>query len=256
MPKTAIISDIHANFDALYAVIKDCREQQCTEVVCLGDIVGYGAYPAECLEYIKNRNCHVVVGNHDEAVVNNVIPRMNEDARKALEWTKEQLTPDQQKWLKQQSYMRIIRQSHASTYSIVHSCLDQPKAWSYIINANDASSHFQKQFTTTCFHGHTHIPKVFTWDGKHADEDTDATHQLYIHGVSEFMLRPGVKYFINVGSVGQPRDHDPRACYAIFDTETQLVTLRRVVYDIAAAQKAILERGLPESLAERLAHGL
>ncbi len=255
MPRTAIISDIHANLHALQAVMEDCQYQQCTDVVCLGDVVGYNAYPAECLDYIRKLNCPIVKGNHDEEVVSASMTKMNPMARMAMEWTRAQLNDEQLAWLTRLQYMRIVRPTAATTFSIVHSCLEQPKAWNYIINANDASTNFPKQFSNLCFHGHTHIPKVFMWDGRHAVEDYDAVHPLYLEGHVEFAPRPGLKYFINVGSVGQPRDHDPRACYAIYDTDYNTITMRRVEYNIAAAQEAIRQNNLPEYLAERLEKG-
>lgn len=255
MPRTAIISDIHANLHALHAVMEDCQHQQCTDVVCLGDVVGYNAYPAECLDYIRKINCPIVKGNHDEEVVSASMTKMNPMARQAMEWTRAQLSEEQLTWLSRLQYMRVVRHSGASTFSIVHSCLEQPKAWNYIINANDAASNFPKQFSALCFHGHTHVPKVFMWDGRHAAENYEVMQTLYAEGCTEFAPRPGIKYFINVGSVGQPRDHDSRACYAIYDTELNTITLRRVEYDIAAAQQAILSQGLPEYLADRLSKG-
>ncbi|MBQ4613581.1 MAG: metallophosphoesterase family protein [Akkermansia sp.] len=257
MPRTAIISDIHANLDALRAVMKDYQEQQCTEVVCLGDVVGYNAYPSECLDLIRSLNGHVIKGNHDEEVVSCNKTMMNPMARLAMDWTRSQLRKDQLSWLSSLPYMRIIRHSRACTYGIVHSSMEKPQAWHYIINASDAAANFAKQFPAIAFHGHTHIPKVFIWDGRHAVEDSDAMGPLYEHGSMQYTMQAGLKYFINVGSVGQPRDHDPRACYTIFDTDTHTITMRRVAYDIAAAQQAILDRNISEAefLAERLATG-
>ncbi len=251
MPRTAIISDIHANLHALYAVIEDVQLEQCTDVVCLGDIVGYNAYPHECLEYIRSLNCPVVKGNHDAEVVEESALRVNPVARQAMDWTRAQLTEEELQWLSRLQYQRIVR----SSFTMVHSSLDQPKAWNYIINANDASSSFSRQFSRICFHGHTHVPKVFEWDGRHATEHKDLAAALAADGVVDVPLNSDSKYFINVGSVGQPRDGDPRACYAIYDAEAQMVTFRRIEYDIASAQQAVLAAGLPEYLAERLGNG-
>lgn len=267
MAKTAIISDIHANYHALSAVIEDVRNMQCTDVVCLGDIVGYNAYPDVCLEYVRELNCPVVKGNHDEEVVKPALTgdeekKMNPLARKAMDWTRVRLGEDRLQWLSRLQYQRIERTDSGRAFTIVHSSLDHPKAWNYIINADDASSSFKRQITPICFHGHTHVPKIFMWDKFHAVEDYDTLAPLYTNGYTEFEPQPHLKYFINVGSVGQPRDNDPRACYAIYDSDINLVIIKRVKYDIQAAQEAIMETRkvnpelcLDEYLAERLAKG-
>lgn len=255
MARTAIISDIHANYHALSAVIEDVRAMQCTDLVCLGDIVGYNAYPSECLDYVRELGCPVVKGNHDEEVVTPSQAKMNPVARQAMDWTRNQLDEERLRWLSRLQYQRIERTDTGSRFSIVHSSLDHPKAWNYIINANDASSNFPRQITPLCFHGHTHVPKVFIWDKVHTVENHDIIHPLYFEGYTEFEPQPDLKYFVNVGSVGQPRDNDPRACYAIYDSDINLVIIKRVEYDIQAAQEAIYYAGLPEYLAERLGRG-
>ena len=251
MPKIAVISDIHANLHALYAVMADYQGQQCDAVVCLGDVVGYNAYPQQCLNEIRAMGCPVVKGNHDEEVVHLENTRMNPIARQAMEWTRSCLDEDSLSWLRRLPLQRIER----SKFTMVHSCLDQPQAWNYILNANDATGNFQRQFLPLCFHGHTHQPRVFVWDGHHASELQEYWRQLVTEGETLVALQPGVKYFINVGSVGQPRDGDPRACYAIYDTDAATVRLRRVEYDVAGAQQAVRAVGLPEYLAERLGTG-
>lgn len=255
MPRTAIISDIHANLHALSAVMEDCAVQQCSGVTCVGDIVGYNAYPAECLDYIRKLNCPVVKGNHDAEVLTGGSTRMNPVARQAAEWTAAQLNDDQKQWLARLQFMRIVRLTATSAFTVVHSSLEQPGAWNYIINAHDAVGSFNKQFSPLCFHGHTHIPKIFEWDGRHSVEDAAAAPALAEYGEYTLQLQPGRKYFVNVGSVGQPRDNDPRASYAVYDTDAATVTLRRVEYDVESACRAVEERGLPAYLAERLMNG-
>lgn len=253
MARTAIISDIHSNLHALCAVMEDIQTEQCTDMVCLGDVVGYNAYPAECVEAIRSYNCPVVKGNHDAEVSNPANLNMNEMARMAMEWTRSRLNEEQLSWLARLQYMRIVR----SQFTIVHSTLDQPKAWNYIINANDATGNFRRQFSPLCFHGHTHVPKVFYFDpgSGRTYEDFAALEHLYVSGESEFILNPNLKYFINVGSVGQPRDNDPRACYGIYDSDYKIVKIKRVVYDVQSASDAVRMVGLPDYLAERLLRG-
>lgn len=251
MPRTAVISDIHANLHALYAVMADYLNEQCTDVVCLGDVVGYNAYPQECVNEIRAIGCPVVKGNHDEEVCREEQTRMNPIARQAMDWTRSRLDADSLTWLRRLPLQRIER----SKFALVHSSLDQPMAWNYILNANDAVSNFNRQFLPVCFHGHTHQPRVFAWDGRHSIEMAEYWQHLLHDGEVVVPLQPGLKYFINVGSVGQPRDGDPRACYGIYDSDSATVTLRRVEYDVAAAQQAVLAVGLPEYLAERLGNG-
>lgn len=252
MPRIAVISDIHSNMHALCAVMEDYQCEQCTDVVCLGDVVGYNAYPQECVDAIRAIGCPVVKGNHDEEVCRMDQTRMNPIARQAMEWTRKQLNEESLTWLSRLPMQRIER----SMFVMVHSSLDQPKAWNYILNANDAVGHFAKQGRyQLSFHGHTHQPRVFTWDKRYCVEQNHHWIELNQTGQTVVYLQPGLQYFINVGSVGQPRDGDPRACYAIYDTDAATVTLRRVEYKVEEAQQAILAYGLPAYLAERLATG-
>jgi predicted phosphodiesterase len=238
--RIALFGDIHANLEALEAVLADAREQHCSDYVCLGDVVGYNANPAECLEIVREMNCPVVKGNHDEdASGDHSLETMNPTAATALMWTREQLNQEQREWLRK---MRMVRQ--VADFTVVHSTLDQPMNWNYVTNRFDAMSNFSYQFTQVCFHGHTHVPRVYIKDSK--------VHEVAAESV---VIEPGSKYFINVGSVGQPRDGDWRSCYAIYDIESRLIVFRRIEYDLAKTQKKILDAGLPPMLAERLADG-
>lgn len=238
--RTAIFGDIHANLEALEAVLADAAAQECTNFVCLGDIVGYNADPAACLERVRALDCPVVKGNHDEdASGTHSLETMNPVAATALEWTRKQLDDEQRTWLRR---LRLVRQ--VEDFTVVHSSLDQPTNWSYVTNRFDAVSNFSYQFTQLCFHGHTHVPRVFVKTSKAAEVAADSV-----------VIEDGAKYFINAGSVGQPRDGDWRACYAIYDPRHQLVVFRRVEYDLAATQQKILDAGLPPMLATRLAEG-
>ncbi len=238
--RTAIFGDIHANLEALQAVMADAKQQGVTEFVCLGDVVGYNADPVACLNIIREMNCPTVKGNHDaDAADNHSLENMNPVAAFALQWTREQLDDDQRLWLKR---LRMVRQ--VSDYTIVHSTLDQPVNWNYVTNRFDAMSNFSYQFTKLCFHGHTHVPRVYVKSDKVREVTADSVK-----------IEPNAKYFINAGSVGQPRDGDPRACYVIYDNESEIIVFRRVDYDMATTQEKILAAGLPEMLAERLAEG-
>jgi predicted phosphodiesterase len=236
----AIFSDVHANFEALEAVLEDARRHKCTHFVCLGDVVGYNASPHECVERVRNLDCPIVKGNHDEqASLIESSREFNELAEYAIQWTRDNLTEEEKEWLRG---IRLQQQVH--DFTIVHATLDAPEQWGYVFNNLDAVASFAYQHTTVCFFGHTHVPMAFIRDD---GVRRMRSEQLRIEGSK--------KYFINAGSVGQPRDSDWRAAYSIYDVEGNIVEQRRVKYDVAAAQKKIIEAGLPRLLAERLAIG-
>lgn len=238
--RIALFGDIHANLEALEAVLADAASQDVTDYVCMGDIVGYNADPGACLERVRAMDCPTVKGNHDEDASNtHSLDNLNPVAALALEWTRGQLDENQRQWLRR---LRMVRQ--VSDFTVVHSTLDQPAHWNYVTNRFDAMSNFSYQFTRVCFHGHTHVPRVYV--------KNDKVHEV---SAGPVVIEASSKYFINVGSVGQPRDGDWRACYAIYDLDEKLVTFRRVEYDIATTQRKILSAGLPEMLAERIAEG-
>lgn len=236
----AVFSDIHGNLEALEAVLADARAHHCTHFVCLGDVVGYNANPSECVQMVQDLECPVVKGNHDEqASINNSTEGFNELAEEAIGWTREHLSADEKKWL---ADLRLTRQ--VRDFTIVHATLDTPHQWGYVFNDLDAIASFTYQHTSLCFFGHTHWPTAFVRD--------DNVRRI---GTDHILLVPGKKYFINTGSVGQPRDRDWRAAYCIYDSERQMIEQRRVEYDLATTQRKIHAAGLPERLADRLAQG-
>ncbi|MBL9155551.1 MAG: metallophosphoesterase family protein [Verrucomicrobiales bacterium] len=238
--KYAIFGDIHANLEALEAVMLDAAANDCTDFVCVGDIVGYAANPSECLKLVRDLGCPVVKGNHDEeAALNTPLEGLNPLAKHALEWTRKSLSAEEREWL---SGLKLVRQ--VRDFTIVHATLDTPGNWGYVTNKFDAMASFSYQFTPVCFYGHTHTPRIYM---KHLGVEA-------VEGYETNILL-GRKYFINVGSTGQPRDGDWRASYAIYDVENQHVEIRRLEYDIAITQQKILDAGLPEMLANRLAVG-
>ncbi len=238
--KFAIFGDIHANLEALQTVLADAEAQGCAKYVCLGDIVGYAANPVECLEIVREMGCPVIRGNHDEgAAGESPLDELNPLAQHALLWTRAQLSDEQREWL---GALKLVRQVH--DFTVVHATLDSPGSWGYVTNRFDAMASFSYQFTQVCFYGHTHTPKIYVKsDSVEAREDLTTRVEL------------GKKYFINVGSVGQPRDGDWRSSYAIYDVGNQKVISRRLEYDLKTAQEKIIDAGLPEMLANRLAVG-
>ena len=238
--RIALFGDIHANLEALNTVLDDASQQGCTDWVCLGDVVGYNANPAECLEIVREMNIPIVKGNHDEdASGSHSLESMNPVAAEALAWTRRALSEEQRDWLRK---LRMVRQ--VQDFTVVHSTLDQPQSWNYVTNKFDAMSNFNYQFTNLCFHGHTHVPRVFVRGSRVKEVPAES-----------IVIEENMKYFVNVGSVGQPRDGDSRACYAIYDLDSKTVSFRRLKYDLATTQKKILEAKLPPTLASRLSEG-
>ena len=236
----AVLSDIHANLEALDAVLADARAQGCDDFVCLGDVVGYNANPSECVKRIQELQCPVVKGNHDEqASIAAPTEGFNELAEEAIGWTREHLSAADKAWL---ADLRLTRQ--VRDFTIVHATLDTPGQWGYVFNDLDAIASFTYQHTPLCFFGHTHWPTAFV-----RDENVQRI------AVGQIALGAGRKYFINPGSIGQPRDRDWRAAYCIYHTDRQVVEERRVKYDFETAQRKIREAGLPARLADRLAVG-
>jgi len=236
----AIFSDTHGNLEALEAVLADACKRKCTHFVCLGDIVGYNANPHECVERIRELDCPVVKGNHDEqASLLLSTSDFNELAERAIQWTRDHLTEEDKQWLRELPLQKKVRD-----FTIVHATLDTPAQWGYVFNNLDAAASFTYQHTTACFFGHTHVPMVFIRD--------EGVRREWIDHIR---IEPTKKYLINMGSVGQPRDGNWRAAYCIYDIENNLVEQLRVKYDLAVAQQKIIKAGLPRLLAERLALG-
>lgn len=237
----AVLGDIHANIDALDVVLEDCRSQGVTDFLCTGDVVGYNARPHECLQRIRELNCPVVMGNHDHYVSSRQnLADFNPHAAAVIEWTRKQLTVEEMLYLRNLPFTKT-----SMGITLVHSTMDNPESFGYVFDHLQAEAHFVHQVTPLCFHGHTHCPMIY-------EKQMGAVYRI---DAQDFKLPIGKKYFINVGSVGQPRDGDPRAAYVIYDPKERMVRFRRLEYDVAAAQAKVLEAGLPSRLAERLALG-
>ncbi len=248
MAKTfAILGDIHANLEALQTVLDDCRRQGVTDFLCTGDVIGYNASPKECMRIVRDElGCPVVKGNHDHYVsseqnLNDFQPH----AAFVIQWTRNQLSGEEIQWLADLPWSVTI-----PGITLVHSTNDRPENFGYVFDNLQAEANFLVQKTPLSFHGHTHCPMIYEKSMNGVFRIDPA--EIPAH---EMKLPVGRKYFINVGSVGQPRDGDPRAAYAIYDVATKVVRFRRLEYDIAAAQAKIRAAGLPERLAERLAVG-
>lgn len=237
-----VISDIHANYTAFDAVIKHA-EGQWDYVWCLGDVVGYGPDPNECVERLRELPHLCLAGNHDWAALERLdIRTFNPDARRAVEWTRDTLSDDNTRWLKALPTTFVIGQ-----YTLVHASPREP-IWEYILEPLVAALNFPHFETPYCLVGHTHQPIIY----EQADNGDTREHKpLY----NQVLQLNGHRQIINPGSVGQPRDADPRAAYAILDFEQNKWEHRRIDYNIAETQRRMRKYDLPERLIARLEHG-
>jgi diadenosine tetraphosphatase ApaH/serine/threonine PP2A family protein phosphatase len=238
----AVLSDIHGNLEALRAVLADCQ-READEILCLGDVVGYGADPLACVELTADRATAIVAGNHEHGVAGRLPLRwFNPAARAAVEWTAEQLDEDHRAWL---GALPLIVEMGEAT--LVHASPARPDEWDYLVTAEDGFAVFPAFTTRLAFVGHSHQPGFWS---------LGSSGPTWRAGGADVALENGRRYLLNVGSVGQPRDRDPRACYVVWNPDARLITFRRIAYDIAAARRKILQAGLPRFLADRIQHGV
>lgn len=239
-----IVSDIHSNLVALEAVLANAGKYDA--LWCLGDTVGYGSAPNECAEAMKEHAAVVVSGNHDLACIDKVdLDDFNPDARRANLWNGKQLTKDNRAWLAELSAIQRIDER----FTAVHASPREP-IWEYLLTPEQAIANFSYFETQICFMGHSHVQLSFRFDGKNRCERSLPSHGEVLR------LENKERYFINPGSVGQPRDYDPRAAYAILDTTVNTVGFYRVEYDINATQQQMREVDLPVALVRRLTFGV
>lgn len=232
--KIAVISDIHGNREALNAVIAKIDSLAVDSIYCLGDIVGYGPNPNECVELIRSRAIPAIVGNHDKAVTGELsIDNFSQIARAGVMWTQSVISESNKEFLKHLPYSI---QEH--TILFVHSSPDYPEEFRYLLSFEDARESFDYFSTPLCFIGHTHRPIIFCEDGKTKEISRDK------------------KFIVNVGSVGQPRDGNWKACFVLMDTEQYALEYVRVEYDVEVTRRKITENGLPQKLADRLLAGM
>lgn len=242
--RTAIISDIHANLDALETVLTDIESKDIDEIVCLGDVVGYGPNPNECITIIKDRCPITLLGNHDAAAMDILSTQnFNINAKIAIEWTERQLSEESRQFL---SGLPITKIEGDKTY--VHATPYEPRMWYYITSVEEAAFNFQFFSTRFCFVGHTHIPIIISQD---STKKIDVSQETFF----DFNKTGETRFLINVGSVGQPRDRNPHSSYGIFDSEANTFILNRVAYDIKKCQEKMANNKLPDFLIKRLAEG-
>ncbi len=244
--KIAVFSDIHSNLEALCAVMEDIQLQGCTRVFCCGDVVGYGGSPNECCRILQENKIATVKGNHDAAIGADrplTQGHFNPIAAISVHWTREYTTVSNREWLEKLPLV-LIEQDLGIT--ICHASPLNPGEWGYVTSPFKAAPMLSYMPTPVCFIGHSHEGAVF-W--------MEADGHVMMVPPCQMRLRPNERYLINVGSVGQPRDHDARASYFIYDMTDAVITPRRVPYKVAAAQQKIRLAGLPDKLADRLGIG-
>jgi len=240
--KYGFFSDVHANLEALKACIIDFRSEKLDKVFFLGDAVGYGPYPDECVKLINDVATVKLMGNHDYAALGLMeTDYFNQYAAESMGWTKSSIS---RKTTEIMADFQLLYE--LGDILLVHSSPREPENWHYILDMDDANESFDHFTQKICMLGHTHRPYVVY---------KEKSGETILSKESEETLTEDRRYLVNIGSVGQPRDGDPRSCYLIYDIEKGIVRHKRVAYNIKATQKDMAKIGLPDYLIERLAVG-
>jgi len=235
-----LISDIHGNLEALQATLEAARKFEPYQLMCLGDVVGYGADPQPCIELVGDKANLMLAGNHDLAVAGVIATdEFNAIAKRSIEWTREQLNAEDKDLLG-----NLPLQYVDGDYCYTHASPLDPMRFAYIRTLEDVADVFAHIGQRFCFVGHTHLPVLVTMSKK--------TGRMEVQQDSKAKLDDDTRYFVNVGSIGQPRDSNPDSCAVVLDEEARSLEFIRVPYDISTSQGKILSNGLPSYLAERL----
>jgi predicted phosphodiesterase len=243
--KYGVLGDIHSNLSALRAVLACMDEAGVDTLISVGDVVGYGAAPSECIALLRERGAVVVKGNHDAACVDELDVRtFNPYARAAVAWTRSMLSAEERRWLKGLPLVATLEHCQ-----VAHGTLHRPELFDYILSLSDADPSLDEMTRPVCFVGHSHIPLTVM---RFADDPARTAYTCD----TEVDLSETVKALINVGSVGQPRDEVPLTAYVVFDAERRHSSLLRIPYDIEAEVARIAQAGLPRVLGERLRIGV
>ena len=239
----AIIGDIHGNVDALWATLDVIDRLAVDDIICAGDVVGYGGAPSECIDLIRGRAIRSVKGNHDAYAVHpeNMTAAVREEAANVISWTRSALTVELLEWLD-----ALPASLDGDDFQVTHASNQPFPEWHYILSPRRAAMHFLFQKKPLSFTAHSHVPLL----GMH-----QPGHHLTLELFRNLIIPTNVSVMVGVGAVGQPRDQDPRASAMLYDTDKRSVSILRVKYDVVAAQNRIREAGLPESLASRLEWG-
>lgn len=240
----AILADIHSNLESFTAVLKDIEQHGgADEIWCLGDVVGYGSEPHQCIGLLRQHNHFCVAGNHDWASIGKLnTSYFNPDAAAVAQWTAKQLTPEDMKYLQE-----LPTLLEGEEFTMVHGSPREPLL-EYLLSISTAKENFSRFNTTFCLVGHSHVPVIFKY------EKGEYTSSKFLPNIAIALGED--RAIINPGSVGQPRDGDPRASYALYDDEAKVIRLHRVEYDFKATQAKMIEQKLPVSLVARLGRGI
>jgi diadenosine tetraphosphatase ApaH/serine/threonine PP2A family protein phosphatase len=241
-----VFSDVHGNIEALQAVLRDAAEKQVHRRICLGDLVGYGPYPNECIELVRSlKNCRCLAGNHDVAALWETSPYgMSSAAKEAILWTMEQLSDENKEYLES-----LPDRLDLADMTFVHANPYNPRGWRYVMDRKYALRSFAATSCRNLFIGHSHRPLLIT--RKHFL----SVRLQDVSGSVELEVNDSKRRIVNCGSVGQPRDNDPRACYLIYDSREQVLEFYRVAYDVEKTVNAIKAADLPSLLGRRLLKG-
>ncbi len=246
--RIGILGDIHSNLEALEAVVRAMRRTGVQHWVQVGDIVGYGPSPSACIDLVRELGCTVCMGNHDAAVLGLLdVDYFNPYARMAIEWTRHNLRTQDFEYLRTLSH--VVVSEH---YTLAHGTLHMPEQFGYVISPVEAKESMRRQHTLMGFVGHSHVPAIYIERAGLAPDELEVHYMPEMHA----SVVGCTKVLMNVGSVGQPRDEDPRAAFGLFDTESGAIAIERVEYDIDSVQRKIRAAGLPEVLARRLEFGV
>jgi len=236
-----IFSDVHSNLEAFQSVLEAYKDKNIDKYYCLGDVVGYSANPKECIGLIQDNKIETIAGNHDWALSGRFsMDYFNDYAKEALLWTQKHTSPEEKVSLDK---LEISKQE--KDFVLVHGTLYNPEEFHYMLDPYAIRRTFELMNCNLCFVGHTHCAEVFI----------DDKQQICYSGESLINLEPNKKYIINVGSVGQPRDRDPRASFCIYDSDKKEVEFFRIDYDMESTHRKVLNSGLPTFLANRILEG-
>ena len=242
--KYGILGDIHGNLSALETALAGFRDEGCDRILSVGDVVGYGAAPSECISLLRENDATVVMGNHDAACVGHLDDQyFNPFAREAVAWTRAALSREELDWLAKLPYVATLEHCQ-----VAHGTLHEPEAFHYMLEMYDALPSLDILERPVGFVGHTHIPlSVFRYaDNEQFGYTTDDTIDL----------RDTERAMINVGSVGQPRDENPKTAFAVYDSDARQARILRAEYDHEVESRRIMGAGLPQVLADRLRLGV
>ena len=243
--KYGVLGDIHANLSALNTVLEDMDRIGIDQVLSVGDVVGYGGAPTECIDILRERGVLVVKGNHDAACVRELDDRyFNNYAREAIRWTQTVVDRERQDWLADLPLTQELEHCH-----VAHGTLYRPELFDYILSTSDADPSLEVMTRPICFVGHSHVPIAIL----RLEEAPDRTAYTLD---PEIDLSESAACLLNVGSVGQPRDENPLTAYAVYDTDAARAWITRLPYDIDVEADRIRRAGLPDVLAERLRLGV